>query len=381
MHILYLIESLVPAGAERSLAALAPNYVERGMRLDVGYLLDRPGLQADLEMAGATIHSLAGPGGRPGWAWRARKLIAALRPDLVHTTLFEADIAGRIGAWAARVPVVSSLVNVAYGPEQLTDVRLLPWKVRAAQALDVVTARAVVRFHAVTELVAEAMARRLRIPRDRIDVIPRGRDPGLLGRRTSKRRALARKALGLSEDPLILAIARHERQKGLDVLLQALPLVLRERPESKLAVAGRDGLASPELRAATTRLGLGDSVRFLGSRDDVPELLCAADAFVFPSRWEGLPGAVLEAMALEAPIVSTDLPPIREAAPDPVCAWLVPPDRPDALAAAILAVLSDPTEAAERARRARSRFLERFTIERVADQMVSFYERALSRPS
>ena len=132
MRVLYLIDSLGPGGAERSLAAMAPAYVRRGVDLDVAYLIDRPGVHGDLEAAGARLFSLDGPGGRAGWAWRAERLIAARRPDLVHTTLFEADVAGRIGAGLAGAPVVSSLVNVAYGADHAATPGVRRWKVQGA---------------------------------------------------------------------------------------------------------------------------------------------------------------------------------------------------------------------------------------------------------
>src|SRR5438132_1164237 len=120
MHVLYLIDSLhAGGGAEESLAALAPKLVARGATLDVAYLRERAGLQARLAQAGATVFSLAGWGGRAGWIRRARKLIHIRRPDLIHTTLFESDVVGRVAARMSGLPVVSSLVNVAYGSEQM----------------------------------------------------------------------------------------------------------------------------------------------------------------------------------------------------------------------------------------------------------------------
>jgi glycosyltransferase involved in cell wall biosynthesis len=379
VRILYLIDSLAAGGAEQSLAALAPRWIDSGLELDVAYLYERKGVRESLENAGAATFCLGGGGGRLGWVRRALVLIVERNPDLVHTTLFEADIAGRIAASIRRVPVVSSLVSVAYGPEQLRNPRLSPIKVRIAQMIDAVTARRVVRFHAVTNQVAQVMSKRLRIPRGRIDVIPRGRDPEALGTRTPQRRAAARAALGVSDDKvLVLAVARHEFPKGLDILLEAVPALLRSHPRARLLIAGGEGNMTPNLRTSVTRLRIDPVVRFLGHREDVPDLLCAADVFVFPSRWEGLPGGVLEAMAMEAPIVASDLPPIRELAPDGDCAVLVPPDRPDALAESVANVIEEPPAARARAQRARSRFLERYTIDHVAHQMLSFYRRALT---
>ena len=163
------------------------------------------------------------------------------------------------------------------------------------------------------------------------------------------------------------------------MLLDAFALTRERLPHALLMIAGREGNATGALRTRVQELGLDQTVLFLGVRSDVPELLCAADVFVFPSRWEGLPGGVLEAMALEAPIVASDIGPVRETTGGEEAALLVPPEASARLAESILAVLGDPGAAAERAYHARVRFLEHFTIDRIADATVRFYERALGR--
>jgi glycosyltransferase involved in cell wall biosynthesis len=379
VRVLYVIDSLAPGGAESSLVALARLYPARAVELEVAYLHDRPGLHEALKATGARLTSLAGAGGRRGWARRAAALVRERRPDLVHTTLFEADMAGRLAAGAARVPVVSSIVTVAYGPAERNEPGVRPWKAFAAQFADIATARLVRRFHAVSCHVADVMAPRLLVSRSRMDVVPRGRDPHVLGTRTAARTAAARAMLGAAAgDRLLLAVARHEYPKGLDVLLRALPQVRAVVPRARLIVVGREGNQTVALRALAGELALGDGVTFLGARSDVADLLCAADLFVLPTRREGFPGAVLEAMGLEAPIVATAIPAVSEAVVAGEHALLVPPDDPGALAAAVVAALEDPEASRQRAKAARARFHERFTIERAADGMVRFYEAALS---
>jgi glycosyltransferase involved in cell wall biosynthesis len=377
VRVLYLIDSLFAGGAERSLAALAPYYRDLGVELHVGYFYEREGVRPELEAAGAKVHRLQ-PEDLKGYWWRvhfARGLIRWIEPDLVHTTLFDADIAGRIAARLTHRPVVSSLVNVNYGPEQLANPRIKSWRLRAAQLADATTARVVTRFHAVSGVVADEMAPRLHVRRDRIEVIPRGRDPVALGTRTDDRRAAARAALGVSPgERVVLAIGRQEYQKGFDVLVDAAASMARE---VRVFIAGRDGNASTELRAAIEAGGLGEIVTMLGERADIAELLCAADVFAFPSRWEGMPGTVIEAMALEAPIVASDIASVREVVGDDCVAVLVPPGDPRALANAVTSTLDDP-DAAARTARARHRFLDAFTIERSAAEMVRFYERVLA---
>ncbi|MEY2591852.1 MAG: hypothetical protein QOJ67_3836 [Acidimicrobiaceae bacterium] len=380
LSVLYAIDSLDPGGAERSLVALVPHLAARGVLLTVVVLEDRPGLHAEARAAGAEVLSVAGSGGRAGRVRRLRDLMVTRRPKLVHTTLFEADICGRVAATLARVPVVCSLVNVNYTPQQQVRDGVRRSRLVAARTADAATAQLVRRFHANAAHVADVMTERLHIRGDRVEVIPRGRDRNVLGDRTVVRRAAARAALGaLPDTPLVLAVARHEHQKGLDVLVDAFArLVARGQLAPRLLVAGRTGTATAALERRVADSSLADRVTLLGPRDDVADLLSAADVFVLPSRWEGFPGAVVEAMALEAPIVASDLPGVREALGPRLPAVLVPPESAMALASALDTVLDDPRSAANRAAEGRSRFLSHFTIEEVAAQMAGFYERALT---
>ncbi len=358
---------------------MAPVLAELGVEVEVAYLHDRPGAQQFLAAAGLAVTSLSS-GATPVDRLRlTTALVRRHRPDLIHTSLTEANLLGRAVGLALRVPVVSSLVNVTYGPEELEAPDRSRAKVRVRHATDIATAHLVTRFHAVTTLVADVMAPRLHVSRDRIEVVPRGRSAEGLGRRSSERCARVRHDLGCGADEaVILAAARQEYQKGLDVLLEAMPAVLATRPDARLVIAGRAGLATPALEATVARLGLGERVRFLGLRSDVPDLLAAADVFVMPSRWEGMGGVLLEAMALEAPIVASDLPTLREALPDDRYALFTPLEAPGTMAEAILGTLADPAAADARTALSRQRFVEQFTVEKVAEAMRDLYQRALA---
>jgi glycosyltransferase involved in cell wall biosynthesis len=380
MRVVCVIDSLeASGGAERSLAALTPELVALGVDLHVAYLRESAqSVAPQIQTAGATVHSLAGGGGRAANVVRIARLTRALQANLVHTTLFEADQAGRVGARAARRPVVSSFVSDAYGRDQYATPGLPAWKLKAAQTTDMLTARLAVRFHAITSYVADVMAERLRIPRTRIEVVPRGRDPRAFGRCTAERRSRVRSALGVGDGhPLIVAVGRQEWQKGHDILVDATSELLRRWPDLTVVIAGRPGQQTDMLQQRIARTRLESRVRILGFRNDVPDLLCAADAFVFPSRWEGLGSTLLEAMALEVPIVASDLPAVREVL-SPGEAQLVRPSDPIALADAISESLADPDATRRRAAAARDRLLPEFTIERTAKATVAFYEHALS---
>jgi glycosyltransferase involved in cell wall biosynthesis len=377
MHVLYLIDSVaVPGGAEQSLALLAPEYRRLGVRLDVAVLHDRPGHQDALRAAGATLWTIAG-NGRVGSIKSATELLRERSPDLVHTTLFEADLVGRFAARRARLPVVSSLVTDAYGPAHFADPSLRSWRLRAAWLADAVTSRLAVRLHAVSQSVADTMAKRLRYPRKRIDVVPRGRDLVGLGRRTEPRRDGTRRRLDLEGSTVLLAVARQEHQKGLDIAIRGLPEIQAAIPNAVFVIAGREGAHSRDLNALTQRLGLDSAVRFLGTRADIADLLCAADVFIMPSRREGSPGSLMEAMSLEVPAVASAIPQIREVAGDESVRF-VTPDDPGALARAVIATVRDKAATAQQVRNGRERVVAEYSIDRVAERMVTFYEHSLA---
>jgi glycosyltransferase involved in cell wall biosynthesis len=124
-------------------------------------------------------------------------------------------------------------------------------------------------------------------------------------------------------------------------------------------------------------LDLAGSVRLLGHRDDVAELFCAADVFVLPSRREGSPGVVLEAMALEVPIVASDITPVREALGDPSLAELFRPEDIEGLAASMVKVIKDPAASRRRTIQARERFIAEHDVAGIAQRILAFYETAL----
>ncbi len=378
MHVLYVIDSLAPGGAERSLVDMAPYLLAAGVDLEVAVLHDRAGLAGELRGHGVPIYVVGGAS-RGAWFAGAVRLLRRRRPDLVHTTLFDSDIVGRAAAAILRIPTVSTLANTPYGPEHMAESGVSVVRLRGAQVADAATSRLVRRFHAVSRATADACIARLKIPADKIEVIPRGRDLTRMGEPSAARRATVRQSLGIPEEtPLVVAVARQEPQKGLDVLIRATPDLLRHHPGAMVMVAGREGRSSRDLSQLTTEVGCTGNVRFLGARDDVADLLCAADVFVLPSRREGLPGAVLEAMAMRVPIVASDLPNVVEAVPGDDYAVLVPCDDPEALNASIVSVLDDPASAERRAVAARARFDEHFDIAAVSRAMVRFYRAALA---
>ncbi len=375
-RVLIVIDSLVPGGAEHSTVSLVPLLADRGFVPELATLHARPGLQDRVRDAGIVLHEL-NERGRLSWLRQLQALLAVGGFDLVHTSLFEADICGRSAAALSHVPVVTTLPTEAYGSAHLGPRVGRRMKIRACQVADASTARLARRLHAVSGHVADTMSRRLLYPRDRIDVVFRGRPAELAAAGPGSVHAVTRTELGWGEHRVVLAVARHDEAKGLDRLVEAWPLIKACVGSARLVVAGRPGSHTPDLRKRAQRAGLDPDLTFLGHREDVQDLLAQADAFVLPSRREGLPGALIEAMAAGVPAVVSDLPQVREVVTQAE-ASIVNAGDPVALAAAVTDILVDPAAAAVRAALARDRFLSLFTLDRSADGMAQFYERALS---
>ncbi len=172
---------------------------------------------------------------------------------------------------------------------------------------------------------------------------------------------------------LIGTTARLDRQKGLDVLLRAVPGV----PDVDLEVVG-DGPERDALQALAYDLGIAGRVHFAGWSDRTRDWLGRWDAFVLPSRFEGLPLSILEAMLAELPVVASDVGSIGEAVRDGITGRLVAADDPDALAAALRDVLGDLERARALGRAGRELALERFTARVQARRYEALYDELLA---
>ncbi len=172
---------------------------------------------------------------------------------------------------------------------------------------------------------------------------------------------MSRAELGLRPDALVLAtVARFDPVKRLDVLLRALPLLVRRVPETQLLIVG-DGEERKALHALAGALALGDRVVFAGAIPDAARVLPLVDLYVTASRREGLPTAVLEAMACGLPVLATEAPGHVDAVDPEVTGRLVPLDDAPGLAAAAAALLRDPALRARMGQAGRERVERRFS--------------------
>jgi glycosyltransferase involved in cell wall biosynthesis len=360
MRLALCITDLDTGGAELCLVALA-THIDRARFAPVVYCLgprpDRPEASCvpRLEAAGIEVHCLGGRGARD--AWRVvRDLAARLRkqrPHLVQTFLFHANIVGRLAARRAGVPRVLSGIRVAE--------RRARWHLW----LDRLTHRWVDRHVCVSQSVAQFAARH-GLPADRLVVIPNGID---VNQYPAPRPAdLA--PLGIPPGSRVVTfVGRLDRQKGLDWLLAGAPLWIDRVPGCHLLLVG-DGPELRPLERLRERFGLTSRVHFALWRPDVAELLAASDLLVLPSRWEGMPNVVLQAMASRLPVVATEVEGVRELLGESADVQVVPFGDSPRLAERLVHLLSHPESAAALGQENRRRAEQQFSLQ----QMVSAYE-------
>jgi glycosyltransferase involved in cell wall biosynthesis len=284
--------------------------------------------------------------------------------DVVQTVLPTSDMIGRTLARLARVPAVFSSVRGRDedkpGWQRWLDRRTARW------------AQAVVFNN--PDGVPAAIEREGIHPRQ-VVYIPNG--IGVIPARRSARDV--RGELQTSPEATVIGtVARLHVSKSQEDLLQAFALVRQCVPGAVLWLVG-DGERRAALEQEARRLGVTAYVRMPGTRLDVRDVLEAMDVFVLPSRWEGMPNALMEAMTAGRPVIASDIDGIRELIKHGETGWRVPPGDPAALAQTITEVLADRTRAAQVGRAASAHIQEHFSIERMADAYAQLYREGLGK--
>lgn len=351
------ITDLDVGGAERALVALATRLDRRRWEPRVFCLGPEGRLAGPLRAAGIAVECLAVEPSKPGRAvLRLARALRRFRPALVQSFLFHANVAARLAAPLAGLPWVVGGLRVA---ERRDNGHL---------RLDRLTMPLAAGSVCVSEGVRRFSVEQGRLDPERLTVIPNAVDPGPF----DAARPADRDGLGVPADAhLALYVGRLDPQKGIATLLEAAARVAETDPRWHLALAG-EGPERPGLEARLAAdPGLAARVHVLGRRDDVPDLLCAADLLVLPSLWEGMPNVVLEAMAARRAVVGTAVEGTEELVEPGVTGWLVPTCDPAALADALREAAADPGRLTRFGAAGRAKVEARHTHDRV----VAAYER------
>jgi len=291
---------------------------------------------------------------------RLSVLLRRYHADVLHSFLFHANIIGRVAAMLARTPVVVSAIRVA-------EARRYHWWI------DRWTRRLVDRYTCVCESVRREAVGRLGVPERRVVAIPNGVDEP----RIEKPRAEVRRELGIGDDAFVFVfVGRLETQKAPDDFIRAAAEVCAVVPRACFVLVGA-GTLERKLRALVRDLRINSRVRFAGWRRDAMDIMAASDALVLPSRWEGMPNVVLEAMILGKPVVASSVGGCPELVEHGATGYLVSPGDVHALAQLMSQLGANPNEAEQLGMAGRAKASRWFTVSAMIEKNEQLYVETL----
>jgi glycosyltransferase involved in cell wall biosynthesis len=363
IRLAYVIKSMAIGGSQTHLTQVL-RLLDRERFAPILYCLTGEGLLLEA-VRGLDIPVVDG-GGHHGFKgyWgvaavlRLARFLRHERADVVHNYLLRANAVGSIAARLARVPVVLCSKRGCHERRGL--------ELALAQMGNWLADRVTVNAEAVREFVHANE----RCPKEKMVVIPSGVD-------TDRFRPLAedgfKARLGLPQEHLIVGIVTRMRvRKGIEEFIRAMGRVRETHPQAHGVIVGEVDL-DEHLQGLVRTLGLDGHLSLLGRRSDMPEVLSAFDLFVLSSHDEGMSNAILEAMAMEKPVVATDVGGTGEVVRQGHTGLLVPPKDPEALAVAIGEVLAQPARAREMGRLGRQIVEDGFSAHAMVRQMEHLY--------
>jgi glycosyltransferase involved in cell wall biosynthesis len=307
--------------------------------------------------------------------WRLCRFLRRTSFDIIHTHTPVAGLIGRVAARLAGVPFVVYTAHGFYFHEGMNPpVRRLFVSLErfGGRLSDLVLVQS-------EEDYREALRERI-VPHERLVHIGNGVDPTLFGEDIHAGEAgRARRALGLNDGPIVGFVGRIVREKGVMEFVRAAAAVRRDHPQAEFVMVGaplesdRDDCWTHVWELAK-ELGISGALHMTGYRKDVPVLLSLFDLFVLPSYREGMPRALLEAMASGIPVVASDIRGCREEVEEGLTGLLVPPRDHERLAEAISLLLDSSERARRMGKAARERVAERFDERRIVSLQVRLFE-------
>jgi glycosyltransferase involved in cell wall biosynthesis len=364
-RIAFGITELDPGGAERMLVELVTRLDRTEWEPHVYCLGPEADYSQALRSASIPVTCFGGRGwtSAPAILRRWTRELKRFQPDLLYTMLFHANLLGRLaGHWAGVSHVLSGI-------------RVAEKRGRWHGRLDRWTNSLVERNVCVSRDVANFVEQTIGLDPQKTVVIPNGVD-------LARFRDVGPADLGQFGIPrasrVLISIGRLERQKGFDVLLEAAKEVGRRFPDVHFLIVG-DGPLRASLEAQAKRLSVSDRVHWAGRRSDVLALLAASTALVLPSRWEGMPNVVLEAMAAGKPIAATEVEGVAELVIPGVNGWLAAPGNAQSLVVAIEKLLGVSDRWNALGCESKRIVAERFTIDAFVENHVKLFHETVRR--
>lgn len=333
LRVVHAIDSLRLGGAESLLATLVRELDRAGGVQSFVFANDPHGAEPKLVEAierhgGELVMGQNHPIYDPRVAAQVVKLARRAEADVIHSQLCVANVGSRLAAHAVRRPHITTVVTTP-GP--------LMEDSRARALADAGTSRLSRILVAVSPSVADEYSRYARVSPRRFRVVP---NAPAAERPAQFEREAMRARLAPNATHIVATVARLQVEKGIDELIEATALLAPRAPGVHVVVAG-GGPEEARLRAVVADRELGDHITLLGHTPDVSSVLAASDVFCLPSRNEGLPVSLLEAMMFGLPSVATSVGGIPGLVTDGESGLLVPARHPAALAAALERLVTD----------------------------------------
>ena len=378
MKILFVIDSFFTGGAEFSTLEIVRFLKENGIQISVCKLKNKEP-EYDASLFGLNASNVFTLSRKGFWAKRRalKKHILEFKPDIVHSVLFNANLMVRsIRVFDKSFIHLESLVNHSYSSERLKDPRVTFYKLELHRWFNMITSRwGTDHFHPNGASVMRHFQEKLFISSKKMTLVYRGRN--------SKNYEVAptpKSDLGIENYKIILInVARQDFQKGHDLLVESVALLPNSIKEKIVVlIVGREGNATTSLQKSISENKLEKTILFLGHRTDVPALLKMADIFIFSSRFEGLPGALIEAEAARLPIICSHVSMMLEVVEPNKNALTFALNNVGDFSKAIESLVEDRVLRTKFAAKSRIIFEERFQIESVHQMMLSLYQKLIN---
>ena len=354
-------------GAQQLLYDLCRHLPAAEFDLTVYYMFGEGTFRPDLEAAGARVVALeASSNYDPRAFGRLVRALRTERPDILHTNSPISGAWGRVAGRLAGVPHLLSVQHTVHDSRRplarAVDDATLPLADAVVGVSEAVTSS----FVPWERSLLDCVGARVETIRNGVDVAAietacRDADTGVLDPYPVE-----------PTDRIIGTVGRHVEAKGYRYLIDAMVPVIREHPDAKLLMVG-DGPERGALERRVKRHALDDAVVFAGEQASVPPFLAQFSLGVFPSLHEGLPLSPIEMMATGVPIIGTDIPPFRRLLGDGEVGVLVPARDSDALAEAIITLLSDSDKRQQLGEQGHNRVRHEFSITSTVDQYIQIY--------
>jgi glycosyltransferase involved in cell wall biosynthesis len=372
IRVLHIIDHLGLGGAQTLLFDLATTLAKRGRyRASICCLGSPTGLSHEIWAAGTPLtHLNARQESRIQLLFTFPRLISIIRKEkvaLIHTHLFASNTLGRVAGMLLGLPVVIH--------EQQNETKVLPIHKKLVDRALASKAAAII---AVSDSTRAFNIRVKGVDPDKIHTVPNAINLERL-RLEAVHRQQMRKSLNLPPSaPLVIGVGRLAQQKRFDLWLEAAAGVHQQVPDAQFLLVG-DGPLRHELETQAESLELEQVVRFLGAREDVPQLLGASDLFVLSSDYEGLPLALLEALAMGLPAIATAADGSAEVLQGTSAGRLVPTCNVSLLTSTIVDLLQNPQTAQALGSAGRDLVEARYSAEGMAEAVESVYAQVLAK--